>query len=563
MNETPAVLPKRGQPMRLLPAAILVPAALALLASWGEGAGLYGTAVGVGIISGSTGAIFALLLWRSARLLDRSEAERTRSEQASKHHAEETSDLYEHAPCGYHSLDRDGRLVRINETELGWLGYPRHEVVRRMRFTDLLTPASLPVFVESLPSFHETGVVHDLKLDMVRKDGTTLPVSLSATAVRDAAGRFLMTRWIALECTERRIAEAKSETLFRLSQDMLCVAGFDGYFKRLNPAWEPVLGYSDEELRKQPFLDFIHPEDREKTIAEVERLSTGSLTVRFENRYRCRNGTYKWLTWSATPLLGTNEIYAAARDVTEQKHIEQALKENSEEISELNRELEAFSYSVSHDLRAPLRHIGGFAELLDKSASASLAEKDRRYLQKISEAARRMGRLIDELLLFSKTARAEMRETDLSLDELVRDVRNDFEPELRGRDVAWKIAALPDVRGDRAMLRLVLVNLISNAIKYTQRREQAVIEIGAAGKNGETIVSVRDNGVGFDMQYGHRLFGVFQRLHSDEEFEGTGIGLANVRRIVHRHGGRTWAEGAVGSGSTFYFSLPRFEMEAA
>jgi light-regulated signal transduction histidine kinase (bacteriophytochrome) len=236
------------------------------------------------------------------------------------------------------------------------------------------------------------------------------------------------------------------------------------------------------------------------------------------------------------------------------------LKRRSVELEASNKELEAFAYSTSHDLRAPLRHVVGYTELLQKNSHAALNEKSRRYVAMVLESAKKMGDLIDDLLAFSKIGRGETRNTLVSLRDLVQEVRREVEGEADGRKIAWKIGALPSLHGDRSMLRLALVNLLSNAVKFTRTQPQAEIEIGCTdAREGEVVVFVRDNGVGFDMQYANKLFGVFQRLHNLEAFEGTGIGLATVQRIVARHGGRVWAEGVVNGGATFYFSAPGTE----
>jgi signal transduction histidine kinase len=237
------------------------------------------------------------------------------------------------------------------------------------------------------------------------------------------------------------------------------------------------------------------------------------------------------------------------------------LRRHADQLESANRELDAFCHSVSHDLRAPLRHVDGFAELLNRHAGAALDAQGRSYLAMISDSARTMGQLIDDLLEFSRMGRREMVSTRVPLGTLVGDVIGALAPDSQGREIDWEIHALPEISGDPTMLRLVLMNLIGNAVKYTGTRERARIEIGAMELESETMVFVRDNGVGFDMQYAHKLFGVFQRLHAADEFEGTGIGLANVRRIVGRHGGRTWAEAAVDQGATFWFSVPRHRDE--
>jgi signal transduction histidine kinase len=260
----------------------------------------------------------------------------------------------------------------------------------------------------------------------------------------------------------------------------------------------------------------------------------------------------------------TQEVEGAHRDLEERirqrtAKLEEAgvlLKQRLEELDAANRELESFSYSVSHDLRAPLRHITGFAMLLRESAATTLDSEGQRFLTTIVDAATRMGRLIDDLLAFSRVGRTQLARSPVDLNRLIHEAKQEVCADINGRAVRWQVQDLPTVKADPALLRLVFVNLLSNALKYSAKRPQTEIEVGVMPERDDTVVFVRDNGVGFDMQYADKLFGVFQRLHSNDEFEGTGIGLANVRRIVQRHGGRTWAEGALNRGATFYVSLP-------
>jgi signal transduction histidine kinase len=240
------------------------------------------------------------------------------------------------------------------------------------------------------------------------------------------------------------------------------------------------------------------------------------------------------------------------------------LEKRAEELETSNKELESFAYSVSHDLRAPLRHVAGFSELLQRHAGPSLDDKGRRYVTTILESANRMGNLIDDLLSFSRIGRAETRRTQVDLDQLGKEVVAEMRQEAEGRSINWKIHPLPVCYGDRAMLRMVIVNLVSNAVKFTRMRASAEIEIGCVELDKEWVeIFVKDNGAGFEMQYVHKLFGVFQRLHLPEQFEGTGIGLAIVQRIIVRHGGKVRAEGVVDGGATFYFSLPKTQVASA
>ena len=238
------------------------------------------------------------------------------------------------------------------------------------------------------------------------------------------------------------------------------------------------------------------------------------------------------------------------------RDLERRVAERTAQLVAANKELEAFSYSVSHDLRAPLRHIEGYVGMLQRATLGTLPANAQRYLETISSASVEMGQLIDDLLAFSRMSAEEMHEARVRLSTLLEEVLRGQQLETRDRTIDWKIGMLPDVIGDAAMIRQVLANLVDNAIKYTRGRERAAIEIGVSGQEeGRTIFFVRDNGAGFDMRYLHKLFGVFHRLHNAEDFEGTGIGLATTRRIVERHGGRVWAEGVVDQGATFYFTL--------
>jgi len=242
---------------------------------------------------------------------------------------------------------------------------------------------------------------------------------------------------------------------------------------------------------------------------------------------------------------------------------EEKLAERTTDLRIANQQMEAFIFSAAHDLRAPLRHMVGYLEILQTDGEPPLSETNLGYLAKISVAADRMGRLIDALGTYSRLGKSEMRKTNVDLAALVREIVADFQEKSKDRNIAWEIHSLPAVKVDRDLLRHAVVNLISNAVKFTSIRAEARIEIGATlGSDDETVIFIRDNGAGFDPVNVHKLFCVFQRLHSDQEFEGVGVGLANVRNIVHRHGGRTWAEGVVDDGATFYFSIPKQRRQA-
>ncbi len=347
--------------------------------------------------------------------------------------------------------------------------------------------------------------------------------------------------------------EEEFQRFFTLSLDMLCIASLDGYFKQLNPAFE-ALGYELAELLQRPFLDFVHPDDYGRTVAEMEKLAKGEPTIRFENRYRCKDGSYRWLSWVAAPT-PSGTVHAVARDVTEDKKSAQALIEAKEVAEAASRELEAFSYSVSHDLRAPLRRIDGFSAALLEDCGEALQSQGQTYLARIRENIQLMAELIDDLLALSRVTRTPILRRSVDLSALAESVAAALQRTDPTRSVSFEIREGMSADGDHRLLRVALENLIGNAWKFTSKCAAARVEVGVRETNGEIVFFVSDNGVGFDMQHANKLFVPFQRLHSTRDFQGNGIGLATVQRVIHRHAGRVWAEGRTGEGATFYFTL--------
>lgn len=348
------------------------------------------------------------------------------------------------------------------------------------------------------------------------------------------------------------------ERFFELSLDLHVIASADGYFKHVSDSAPSVLGWSVAELTGRPFLDFVHPDDHAATLAEVDRqILSGERVLAFENRYRHKDGSWRVLAWKSIPADGL--MYATARDITARKRLQQELADAKNATEAANRELESFSYSVAHDLRAPLRSIDGFGQLLLDECAANLGDTGRRYLNLVRESTQRMGQLIDDLLQLSRVTRSELARETVDLSALATATLARLHASTPQRSVEVRIEPGLVDSADPRLLAVVLDNLLGNAWKYSSKRADAVIEFGACHNDRERRYFVRDNGAGFDMAYAHKLFGAFERLHSAREFEGNGIGLATVRRIVERHGGSVSAESRVGAGATFYFTLRRKE----
>lgn len=359
----------------------------------------------------------------------------------------------------------------------------------------------------------------------------------------------------------RRQAEAalrENEERFRATFEAgpigMAFVGPDHRFVKVNKALCEMLGYAERELAALTFADVTHPDDVEIDRKLAERVFKGEIPrYGIEKRYVAKNGEVLWVNLSAAAIRdhAGNVLYKLemVENITHRKRAEEAMMDAL-------KSLEAFSYSVSHDLRSPLRAINGFSNALLEDHAAGLNADAQRYLNLIRTNALNMGRLIDDLLSFSRFGRQKIRVSDIDMEKLARAAFDELERANPGRPPRLDISPLPRARGDYSMIRQVFFNLLSNAIKFTGAGDNAIIEIGGVTEGNENVYYVKDNGVGFDMRYADKLFGVFQRLHSAAEFEGTGVGLAIVQRIIHRHDGRVWADGKENEGATFYFTLP-------
>lgn len=445
---------------------------------------------------------------------------------------------------------------------------------------------------------------------VVLPTGETRWINAVGETMYEPGGNAVRMAGICIDITERKLAEGslgESEWKFRIVADSTYDWEFwvdsQGRIVYCSPSCLGISGHEAAEFMANPDLvdQIVHPDDRAIYADHIMAMQSNSSSEEIMFRILRPDGTERWIGHICQTVMDKDGRIVGRRgsnrDITDRRRAEEEarrlntelehrvadrtrdlnnsqlallnvvddlnlhakkLDAANEKMAAANRELEAFSYSVSHDLRAPLRHLGGFVELLKEKLPPSTDEETVHYLTVISNAAAQMSRLVDDLLKFSRMSRAGMTKTRVRFDKLTGETIDTLQPATRGREIVWKIDPLPEVTGDASMLRLVMVNLIANAVKFTGSKPKAEIAIGCDQSNeDEYIFSVRDNGAGFDMRYADKLFHLFQRLHRADEFEGTGAGLANVRRIVERHGGRTWAEGTVGEGAVFYFSLPK------
>ena len=387
------------------------------------------------------------------------------------------------------------------------------------------------------------------------------------------------------DITERKRAEEAVRrqhyllrTLIDLIPDAIYVRDAQDRFLVANAMHARAMGVSSpEEMLGKTDADFYGASGSAVFRADDERVLAGETILNKEEVVVFPAVGERQVLTTKVPFKDSNGVVVGlvgvGRDITERKRaeeqilrlnseLEQRVRERTEELTEANKELESFTYSVAHDLRAPLRHIDAFSKLLHEDFEAVLPIEAKHFLKNIRDSTRKMSLLVDDLLNLARVGRQELRRQPTPLSRLVEEVLADLSQETAGRKLEWHIEPLPAVDCDPGLMKVVFVNLLSNAVKYTRPRPVAVIEVGCRKANGDTVLFVRDNGVGFNMKYADKLFGVFQRFHRAEDFEGTGVGLATVERIVRKHGGQIWAEAVVNEGATFYFTVAGLE-EAA
>jgi PAS domain S-box-containing protein len=474
--------------------------------------------------------------------------------------------LLEATPDAMVVVNQGGKIVLLNIQAEKQFGYHRDELlgeeVKKIipgGFAERLRSDGTRTAEEALA--HQIGA--GIELTGQRKDGSEFPIEimlsqlesaegvLVTAAVRDISLRKAEEMHLAQMARDLRNKHQVLDAVVGGTTDPIYIRDLENRFTLANGACAKLFGLSVNEVLGKTMRELL-PNDSYNAVAhsDNEIVRTGA-TCTIEEIAEIGGITRFFLTTKGPyrdadqKTIGTIGI---AREITERKKSE-------EKLAAANKELEAFAYSVAHDLRAPLRHIDGFSKLLTEHLGGSLDKDAQHFLESIQDSTRNMGDMVDDMLNLSRVARTELNLQVTGLSSLVQEVLKELEPEVKDRDIEWKIAGLPFVECDPVLAKQVFVNLLSNAVKFTRTRPRAIIEVDQRDVDGQSAIYVRDNGVGFSMKYSDKLFGVFQRLHRQEDFEGTGVGLATVQRIVHKHGGRIWAEAELNTGATFYFTL--------
>jgi PAS domain S-box-containing protein len=494
-----------------------------------------------------------------------------RKEEQKRREAEDRyTALFNDSTEGIVQFDVNGGLVSSNPAMARMLGYESSD-----ELIYALNVLNQPLYVNErdrvnlIRAMIRRGSAQGFECQLLRKDGGIIWIRASGRAVRGPDDKLLYFEGIIIDLTDRKVVEIERDRLFNLSQNFFCIADFDGYFKRLNPAWES-LGFSLAELLSRPFIDFVHPDDREATIAEMAGIHTGQESINFENRYRCGDGSYRWLLWNAAPAVEQRLIYASARDITDIKMFEQELKRNNLELGTRNREVEEasrlkseFLANMSHELRTPLNGIIGFSELMYNEEIGPVSAEHKEFLGDILTSGRHLLQLINDILDLSKVeaGKLEFRPEELDLAKTIQEVCDILRAMSAKKHIDVKYSIDHRVRNvfvDPGKLKQVLYNYLSNALKFTPERGRVRVVASVVGDD-EFRIEVQDSGIGIHEKDMSRLFVEFQQLDegASKKYQGTGLGLALTKKIVEAQGGRVGVTSAIGTGSIFFAVLPR------
>jgi PAS domain S-box-containing protein len=504
----------------------------------------------------------------------------------------------------------DGKITFVNPAFEKMTGYEKDELVGRDLadlLQELVKPEDLGKTMEAVGTALEGKVPISTSHTLVSKNGREVPITFTVSFIRDTKGQPFSVIVAFNDITDLKRAETERKRLFNFSIDMLCIAGFDGSFKQLNPAWSKALGWTEEELMSKAWLEFVHPEDRQTTISVGEQLISGKPVLSFENRYLCKDGSYLWISWNSFPLPEEELIFAVARDITERKRAEEIMKRQTRELARSNAELGQFAYVASHDLQEPLRIITSYLQLLERRYKESLDSEGEKFIARAVDSAGRMRTLINDLLAYCRVGTQGKPFESTNCESTIGDILADLEVAVKESGAVVTLDPLPTVWADPMQLTQLFQNLLSNAIKFrgddpprihisaeaiekstilhpvesptggppkaefhrgTPQSLPSGLEALWAGSGGVSrsgpeaaiekgwLFSVSDNGIGIEPEYANRIFGVFQRLHTRSKYPGTGIGLAICQKVVQRHGGEIWVDSEPGKGSMFYFTIP-------
>lgn len=478
--------------------------------------------------------------------------------------------VYDHAPNGYVTLDEKGIIKDINLTGAKMLGWTNPQAIKNTPFHKFIQKDCQDTFYFLEKELRKTAARKTCELRLIRKDGKSFDAELDSMVVADEESGSRQIRMAILDTTKRKQAETALQTLTKRFYNILSgmyssvlLVGNDNVVEFANEAFcvayklaaspAELIGNTSAQMLEKIRSAYKEPGKALKRIREI--VSLGQL-VRGEE-IAMADG--RMLLRDFIPLIIDEKLYGRLWhhiDITDLKRVEKALKTRTDELEYANKELESFVYSVSHDLRAPLRAIDGFSKMVLRDLEGKIDEESRRRLNVVCANTEKMNHLIDDLLNLSRLGQQTLKPMPLDMKQLFRQAWNELCQSSPDQDVRLVLDRLDQAMGDRTLIKQVALNLLSNAMKYSGPRNPGVIEITSERDGDSTVFSVKDNGVGFDMLYYDRLFAVFHRLHPDREFEGNGVGLAIVKQIIHRHGGRVWADGTVNEGATFYFRLP-------